>query len=226
MLSLSLSLSTALLITTTSVVAPQDPSTQDPAAKKILDRFTSRAQSSYPLEIHFDYLYESLAEDNTQSEKGIIVIDKERFTLKMSSMEVYCDGETFWNFLPGQNEVYISDPEDAAGQDDFLLSDPSRIFTFYAENFKYRYNGEKDMDGTGIHEIDLFPFDLNKPYHTIRLRINKDTHQLVSMMTFEKQGVTHTISVTKYTPGLRLDEDIFVFHPENHSDIEIVDTRL
>jgi len=141
-------------------------------------------------------------------------------------MEVYCDGETFWNFLPNQNEVYISDPEDAEGQDDFLLSNPSRIFTFYAENFKYRYNGEKEVAGTLIHEIDLFPFDLDKPYHTIKLRINNDSHQLVSMQTFEKQGVVHTISVTKYTPALRLDEDIFVFHPENHSGIEIVDTRL
>jgi len=221
-----LSFSLVLFIATTTVFAQQDPATQDPAAKKILDKFTSRAESSYPLEIHFNYLYESQVENHSQTEKGTIIIDRDKFRLLMTSMEVYCDGKTFWNFLPKQNEVYISDPEDAADQDDFLLSDPSRIFTFYAENFKYRYNGENEMDGTDVHEIDLFPFDLNKSYHTIKLRINKDTHQLVSMKTFEKQGVVHSISVTKYTTDLRLDKDIFVFHPENHSDIEVVDTRF
>ena len=77
-----------------------------------------------------------------------------------------------------------------------------------------------------MHEIDLFPFDLEKPYHTIRLLICKDSYQLLSMQTFEKQGVIHTIAVTGYTPDVKLDEDFFVFHPERHSDIEVVDTRF
>ena len=214
-------LSLAMLISSAAVIAQQDP-----AAKSLLDKFTDRAESSYPVEIHFNYTYESQADDESRSETGTVLINKERFRLKMNSMEVYCDGVTFWNFLPQQNEVYISDPEDASGQDDFLLSDPSRIFTFYDENFKYRYNGEGQADGTAVYEIDLFPFDLEKPYHTIRLRINTDSYQLVSIQTFEKQGVIHTISVTGYSTDKNLNEEAFVFHPELYPDIEIVDTRF
>ncbi len=80
--------------------------------------------------------------------------------------------------------------------------------------------------GNTVYEIDLFPYDLDKSYHTIKLLIDKDTYQLRSMQTLEKQGVIHSITVTGFQPGARTGDDYFIFKPEDHPDVVVVDTRL
>jgi outer membrane lipoprotein-sorting protein len=198
---------------------------QDPEARKILDRFAREAESSYPFRIGFEYTYESLPDSHTESQEGTIYIDKDRFRLSLPSMEIYCDGTTYWNYLVDQKEVYISDPADV-GKDDLFLSNPAGIFTIYNDNFKYRLKGETNLMGNTIYEVDLYPYDLNKPYHTIRLLIDKSSNRLYSMQTLEKQGVIHTITVTAFQKGIKPDDDLFTFKPEKHPDVVVIDTRL
>lgn len=198
---------------------------QDPEARKILDRFAKKAESSYPLQIGFEYNYESQADNYTEADQGSILIDKNRFRLSLPEMEIFCDGTTYWNYLVENQEVYISDPADKGGEDMFL-SNPAGIFTFYNENFKYRLKGELNIMGAIVYEIDLFPNDLNKPYHTIKLLIDKASYQLHSVQTLEKQGVIHTITVKEYKPGIKPGNDAFIFKPEEYPDVVVVDTRL
>jgi outer membrane lipoprotein-sorting protein len=122
-------------------------------------------------------------------------------------------------------EVYISDPADIS-EEDLFLSNPAGIFTFYNENFKYRLKGELNIMGASVYEIDLFPNDLNKPYHTIKLLIDKASYQLHSVQTLEKQGVIHTITVREFKPGIKSGDDAFIFKPEEYPDVVVVDTRL
>ena len=199
---------------------------QDPEARKILDNFAEVAGSSYPFEMKFEYRYESQPDDVTRSDRGDILIDRKKFRLIMNEMQIFCDSRTFWNYLPEQNEVYISDPADAQNQDEVLLSNPSSIFTMYQKDFKYRYNGEKDAGGTAAYEIDLFPFDIEKPYHTVKLLIEKRTYRLVSMQTFEKQGIIHTFTVSGFKSRVKTDDEAFEFRPGEHPGIEVVDTRF
>jgi outer membrane lipoprotein-sorting protein len=198
---------------------------QDPEAKKILDRFAKKAESSYPFQIGFEYNYESQADNYTETDQGSILIDKNRFCLSLPEMQIFCDGTTYWNYLVENQEVYISDPADNNAEDLFL-SNPAGIFTFYNENFKYRLKGELNIMGASVYEIDLYPIDLNKPYHTIKLLIDKVNYQLHSLQTLEKQGVIHTITVREFKPGIKPGVDAFIFKPEDYPDVVVVDTRL
>ena len=198
---------------------------QDPEAKKILDRFADKAESAYPFRIDFQYVYESQMDDISESKQGYIVLDNKRFILILPEMDIYCDGSTFWNYLVESNEVYLSDPEDA-GEDDFLLSNPGKIFTLYHENFKFRLKGEAEHDGTGVYEIDLHPYELERAYHTVKLLINRSNYLLYSVQTLEKQGTSHTITVTDFQARIKTDDDLYTFRPENHQDVVVVDTRL
>jgi outer membrane lipoprotein-sorting protein len=198
---------------------------QDPEAKKILDRCAKKAESSYPLSLEFEYLYESQPDNFSESNQGSILIDRNRFKLSLPEMEIYCDGSTYWNYLVENKEVYVSDPADA-GSEDIFFSNPAGIFTMYNDNFKYRLKGEIEINGVALYEVHLFPLDLNKSYHTIKLLIDKNTYQLHSMQTLEKQGVIHTITITAFHPGIKPAAGSFVFKPEEHPDVEVVDTRL
>ena len=124
------------------------------------------------------------------------------------------------------NEVYISDPEENNADDDFFLSNPSDLFTFYQEDFKYRLTREISYEGKDYYEIDLFPNDLNKRYHTIKLLISKKEHRLFSAQALGKQGDNHTVVLKNCQKKISVNESTYVFDPSSHPGVEVVDTRF
>lgn len=199
---------------------------QDPAARKILDRLASQAQADYPVSVSFNYTYESLPENQQNTEIGTLVLQQDKFRLSVGESEVFCDGKTMWNFMESVNEVYISDPEENNTDDEFFLSNPSDLFTFYQEDFKYRLTQELTYEGNDYYEIDLFPNDLNKSYHTIKLLISKKDYRLYSAQALGKQGDNHTVILKDYKEKVSVSEDTFIFDPSSHPGVELVDTRF
>ncbi len=199
---------------------------KDPEAKKILDRFSRKATGDYPLQIRFDYIYESLPDNQKQEESGSLILDREKFRLRFGEADVYCDGTTVWNHLTIAGEVYISNADEASGDEDFFMSNPADLFTFYRENFKYQLKGEIEYEDQRYYEINLYPENLDGSYHTIKLLIGSDDSRLHSAEAFGKNGVNHTVIVRDYKPKVKTDENTFIFRPEEHPDIEIIDTRL
>ena len=168
---------------------------RDPTAKKILDKLASQAKADYPLKVSFDYTFESLPENQHNTESGTLVLQQNKFRLSVGESEVFCDGKTLWNHMKTVNEVYISDPEESNENDGFFLSHPAKLFTFYQENFKYRLTREISYEGNDYYEIDLFPTDLNQSYHTIKLLVSKKENRLFSAQALGKQGDNHTGSL-------------------------------
>jgi len=208
--------------------AQQDQSVagQDPAARKILDKLASQAQADYPVKVSFDYTYESLPENQHNTESGTLVLQQDKFRLSVGESDIFCDGKTLWNHMESVNEVYISDPEENNADDEFFLSNPSDLFTFYQEDFKYRLTRELSYEGNDYYEIDLFPNDLNKSYHTIKLLISKKDHRLLSAQALGKQGDNHTVMLKNYQKKVSVTEDTFIFNPSSHPGVEVVDTRF
>ena len=198
----------------------------DPAARKILDKLASQAQADYPVKVSFDYTYESLPENQHNTESGTLVLQQDKFRLSVGETDVFCDGKTVWNHMESVNEVYISDPEENNADDEFFLSNPSDLFTFYQEGFKYRLTRELSYEGNDCYEIDLFPNDLNKSYHTIKLLISKKDHRLLSAQALGKQGDNHTVMLKNYQKKVSVTESTFVFNTSSHPGVEVVDTRF
>ncbi len=210
------------------LIAQQDLSTvgKDPAAKKILDRVARQAKADYPLKVSFDYIYESLQENQRNKESGTLILQNDKFRLSVSESEIYCDGKTMWNHLATANEVYVSDPEEKSSDDEFFLSNPAELFTFYQEDFKYRLTREIEFDEIEYFEIDLFPNNLQKSFHTIKLLIRKNDHQLFSAQTLGKHGDNHSVVLRDYQSKVPVTEGTFVFDPSGHPGVEVVDTRF
>jgi len=201
-------------------------SQKDPEAKKILDRLSVQSQSDYPLQVSFDYIYEDLMDKQTSTQSGTLIIEEKKFKLSVGESIVYCDGQTLWNYLPSANEVYVSDADEGGSTDEFFISDPSDLFTFYQEGFKYRLTDEVQFKGQTFFEIDIFPEDLDKNYHTVKLIINKKDHRIYSAEAYGKQGANHTVILTDYRKNISTDVNTFSFDPSGHAGIEVVDTRF
>ncbi len=201
-------------------------SQKDPEAKKILDKVSARSQADQPIRVSFEYQYEDLMEKQTTTRKGSLILEENRFKLTLGETDVYCDGITVWNHLESANEVYVSDAEEGNNSDEFFISNPSDLFTFYNEGFKYRLKGEIQFDMNTYHEIDIFPEDLDKNYHTIKLLIDKKDLRIYSAMAYGKHGANHTVILTDYEARVKTDDTTFVFDPAKHPGVEVVDTRF
>jgi hypothetical protein len=199
---------------------------KDPEAKKILDRVSARSLAEYPIRVSFEYIYEDLMVKETSTRKGTLVIEENKFRLSIGESTVYCDGITVWNHNLQANEVYVSDAEEEASMDEFFISSPNDLFTFYQEGFKYRKTGEVDYQGNTYYEIDIFPEDLGKNYHTIKLLIDRKDDRIYSAEAFGKNAENHTVILTGYSANISTDEKTFVFDPADHPGVEIIDTRL
>jgi outer membrane lipoprotein carrier protein len=201
-------------------------SQQDPAAKEVLEKFTKKAESDYPVKIEFEYTYESVIDNETFTDTGELILNGNQYQLIFRDSEIFCDGKSMWNYLVSEDEVYISDPTAQAENDEFFLSNPEKLFSFYDSNFKYRLTGEFNYQNINYYQIDLFPMDLNKSYHTITLLIRKDNYHLYSMGTKGKQGVNHTFTIKSWQPRYKTTPGTFQFDPSKHPELEVIDTRL
>lgn len=199
---------------------------QDPAAKEILDKFTREAESDFPVKIEFEYTYESIIDNETFTETGELILNGNQYHLIFRDSEIISNGSVMWNCLLSENEAYISDPNNLSEDDDFFFSNPEKLFSFYENDFKFRLTGEFNNLDTDYYQIDLFPMDLDKSFHTITLLIQQDNYHLYSLETRGKQGVNHTFTITDYQAKYKTTEDTFSFDPARYPDLEIIDTRL
>lgn len=202
------------------------PAQQDPAAKEILDKFTRKAESDFPVRIEFEYTYESLIDNETFTDSGELVINGNQYRLIFRDSEIISNGSVMWNYLKSEDEIYISDPASLPEGDEFFLGNPEKLFSFYNTDFKYRLTGEFNQLGTDYYQVDLFPFDLNKSYHTITLLIQQDNYHLYSLGTRGKQGVNHSIRITNYQAKYKTTGETFNFDPSRYPQTEVIDTRL
>ncbi len=201
-------------------------SQKDPEAKKILDKVSAQSQADYPIEVSFEYIFEDLMAQETSTHRGSLLLDEEKFRLSVGESVIYSDGITVWNHLVSANEVYISDAEEGSDTDEFFISNPSDLFTFYQEGFKYRLTGEIEYQGQTLLEIDIFPEDLDKNYHTVKLLINKKDQRIYSAEAFGKHGANHTVILKDYRSRVKTNDKTFVFDTEANPGVEVVDTRF
>jgi outer membrane lipoprotein carrier protein len=201
-------------------------SQKDPEARKILDKVSARSRADYPIQVSFEYIYEDLMDKQSTTQTGTLIIEEKKFRLSVGEAVVYSDGITVWNHLTSAQEVYISDAEDGGATNDFFITDPSELFTFYQEGFKYKLTGELDHNGQTYTEIDIFPENLDKNYHTVKLLVNKKNYNIYSAQAYGKQGVNHTVILTDYKKKINTNSKTFVFDPAEHPGLEIVDTRF
>lgn len=199
----------------------KNPTTNDPAAKKILDAVSTKFKTYTSPQASFSYKVENAQGKALSTKKGTVVMKGNKYKVVMDGLEIYSDGKTTWNFDKSANEVTVNSV-DASGS----AMTPQKLLTnFYDKDFYYKYNGEKKVGGATVQEIELTPTDKNKSFHKVYLLVNKATSTISSAKFLEKTGSRYTYSITSLKGSGAVKDSDFAFDKGKHPGVEVVDLR-
>ncbi len=211
------------LLPTIKIYAQKQEPLKDPKAKVILDKISKEAENSSSIQLKFDYKIINNQTKQTETQKGYAFLQKDKYKLIITGVEIISDGKSIYTYQKGINEMTINnvDPEEES------IFNPTKLYSMYKKGFKYRYLSDYSRDGMQLSIIDLYPENIDEKNFT-RIRIEVDTRQnrIASFTTFGKDGIDYVIIFNQYKKNIKLPEDFFIFKKEKYSkDIEIVDLR-
>ncbi len=196
---------------------------QDSEAKSILDHVSAKTNSYSSIKAGFSYHYKNTQSKEDQTHKGNISLKGNMYKLEFLNSIIYCDGTTQWSYMPEVKEVNVSNADQ--NKKDFFLSNPLELFKVYDKDYKYRYIGDITDQGKEAFQLELYPFDLKRPYHRIRISIDKSSYQIVKAEVSGKNGDSYEITITSFQTNQKLEDAYFRFDLKTHPDVEVIDLR-
>lgn len=190
----------------------------DTRAVSILDKFSAAATSAPSVSMKFLLVTVDQVENSKDTLAGSIILSKDRYRLDLPDNIIWFDGKTSWSYLPAEQEVTITNPDD---EEDSFQSRPSMIFTMYKNGFKCRLLEERNDS----YVIDLYPEDVKNELIRVRLTIAKPSLNLRNFEYKRRDGITHTLLVRDYNLLIVPEENTFTFIPSKYKGIEIIDMR-
>lgn len=198
-------------------------SAQDAKAKAILDQLSKKNKAYTSIKADFSYNLNNKDQKINETQDGTIFIKGPKYKLNIAGQEVISDGKTVWTYLKDAKEVQLQNPPDPSEED---ALNPATIFTLYEKGFKYKFEGENTTAGKTIQTITLHPDDpKNKPYHTIKLEIDKGSQQVHALRVLGKDGNNYTYLIKNFSSNVNLPETTFTFNPAQHPGVDVIDLR-
>ena len=87
------------------------------------------------------------------------------------------------------------------------------------------YRGETTIDSMIMHEIDLFPRNLDQPYSRIKVFVAKNTGQPAILSAVGKNGVDYSVFLKNMVTNKVFPDEVFTFELAKHKKITVVDMR-
>lgn len=211
---------TILIIISLFTVYPAINAQQDEKAGEIIERFVEKINSSPSVSVGFTI---SIASDNFSDEfDGQMVMKGEKYRMEVMGTETWFDGATTYTYMPDANEVMISEPD---VEEEGLISNPTRIFSLYREEFNYRLIGEVSRDGKTLYELELQPQEPDMNFQKVHLFIDSADNFLHSAMVAGNDGNVYTFQVNSFDTTKQVPESYFTFDKEDYPGVEEIDMR-
>ena len=199
----------------------KNPTTNDPAAKKMLDAVSAKFKTFRSPQATFTYKVENAQGKVLSTKKGLVTMKGSKYKVNLDGMEIFSDGKTTWNYDRSANEVTVDNVNTAAS-----AMTPQRMFTnFYDKDFYYKMNGEKKEAGRTLVEIELTPTDKSRPYHKVYILVDKATNTIYSARFLEKTGSRYSYTINTLKQNTSVSDAEFAFDKTKYPGVEIVDLR-
>jgi outer membrane lipoprotein-sorting protein len=192
----------------------------DPAAKTILDRVSTKYQSYNTLEVDFSLSIVSKVDGLNESMKGYVWLKGQKYRVNTDDVEIICDNVKRWMVLKGeQKEVQINFYEPDANN----IESPSQLFTIYKNNYYYRLDGKESLDGKPMNRIQLVPTNPKEsPYTYVYLLIDAED-VIRKARIIGKDGVEYNWQIVKFAPNTKIEDSKFTFNAAQYPGYHIED---
>ncbi|MDF2192544.1 outer membrane lipoprotein carrier protein LolA [Paraflavitalea sp. CAU 1676] len=198
------------------------PVTNDPAAKKVLDDVSAKFKTYKSVQAAFSLKNEDAKGKVLDNKKGTVSMKGSKYRVSLvGGAEIFCDGSNIWTYDKAANEVTITKLDPSASS-----ISPQKLFTnFYDKDFLYKLNGEKKEAGKTLVEIEMTPVDKTKSFHKVFLLVDKNARTLYSTRILDKSGTKISYTVSSLNGKATLADNIFVFDKSKYPGVEEVDLR-
>ena len=195
----------------------------DPQALALLESISQQHQNSGPHLIEFSLDIE-LPGQATETQRGQLIQDGEKFVLDLDQRQIISDNETVWLFLKDMNEVQINDA-DFDDASDFMS--PSDLYQLHkSDDYVFALANEFAEDGQTVTQIECKPLDDNSDYSKLRLTILKKANKVKRMKIFSKDGSRFTMNITSQTASYQTNDNMFSFDAAVHEGVHVEDLRF
>jgi outer membrane lipoprotein-sorting protein len=190
----------------------------DPAAKKILDQASAKIKSYKSIQAVFTLQIQDAQGASQGIKKGTVYMKGNKYVVKITGQEIYCDGNTTWTYDKSANEVTITKVDPSSN----TLS-PQKLFTnFYDKDFLYKVNGEQKTGTKTLVEIEMTPMDKSQNFHKVYLYVDKKTYIVSPIKVLDKNGNRYIYTVTSLNGKAGLTDASFLFDKSKHPGVEEV----
>lgn len=193
----------------------------DGGATPILKAVAQKYQALSSMKI--DYTYQVEKEKKVLEKlTGTLVFKDKNYKVEFDDQEIFCNGNTIWNYQKSVNEVSIFeyDPDD----DDNLLLNPAKLLANWQKSFTAKFIREENSEGKMLQIIDLKPIKAQQ-FYKIRLFVNKKTQELAAISAYDKDNTIYSYAVDKFVPNVPCDAALFTFDKTKYPNISINDMR-
>jgi outer membrane lipoprotein-sorting protein len=139
----------------------------------------------------------------------------------MSGIDIWFNGTTQWVLMRDVDEVNITGP---TGNDIAAIS-PLALLGMYKSGFSLNQPVSKTVNGRNSYVIDMVPAASNNDFREVTVAIDKQTNTIVQVNLTLSNGMKNRIDITNYNANHNFPDSEFVFNPNNHPNVEIVDLR-
>ncbi len=192
----------------------------DPLALAILEAMSKKYKSITAFEANIACTLSNDVEKVNEEFKGKMTVKGDKYRLTLPEQEVVNNGTTIWTYLPDAKEVNI-DNFDPNSED----INPTKFYEIYKKGYSYKSDGEKTEGGVLCDVVELKPEKKDPQYFKVRMNIAKKDNSVQSFILFDKQGNRYKYTITKFNPGIKVDDVFFTFDPNKYPGVEVVDLR-
>lgn len=189
----------------------------NPEAAEIIRPISENLIKSSGVEIDFVFTFENKQEEITETNEGKAFLRGNKYKLNMLGVSSFFDGKSQWIHMIEEEEVNITEP-DLEDEEEFT---PVNIFTMYEKGFRFKIIEDAD----NLITIDMIPDDTEKPFHKIRLKLDKENKTFVMVKSFGRDGIDNIIDIKSTKKDLNLNDDFFVFNSSDYPNVEVIDMR-
>jgi len=188
----------------------------DSKAEAILTTMSKRYEDLKSYKANFDF-----ATEGGKNIKGDVTVKGEKFRLKVAGQEIFNNGKTMATYVKETNEVNLQDYDPA----ELGELNPTRIFTAYKKNYKYRFIKESKEGGQTYETIELAPTTSYSKIATVRIKVNKADKAIKSWDILMSDGQHVSYTITSFQPDVSVAESYFAFDAKRYPGVEVVDLR-
>ena len=171
--------------------------------------------------IQMDYIREDIMRETSAEGEGTIWMKGLKYKIVLNEYIVYYDGNKLYSLNTEAEEVYVSVPD--PDQPGYLQAVPIKIIKSYEKDFKYSYMGNKPFMGKDRVEVQLYPKDLTGPYSMLKMFIHPTTLKLEGIQLKHKEGIQYTMILSDIKGNQQLDDQTFVFNPDEYPNTEVIE---